>query len=345
MKRRNSLRAVLRNARLLTGLVLVLGLAGCSLGEAVMPNPPTGVPADRAVGVVAAVPAPIPHSLEQRQECFTCHAIGAVDAPAVPEDHEEDVTLCTTCHAVWLAPAIAAAAPPAIPHDVEGREDCLVCHKLGTADAPRVPDNHDGLAGDICQTCHTAVAEIVGDGGEEEVVVAEIPTIPHGLEGFAACTQCHEEGGPGIPQFPEDHIGRSDDLCTACHSPAAEAESETAPPEATPTVREATPEATPEATTTPESTAVPEDTPAEADGDIASGQELFAANCAACHGPEGEGTGIAPEALNDADWLAEHSDEDLREAILEGVDGKMPAFSQLSDQEVLDLIALLRSWQ
>ncbi len=340
MKRRDALRANLRNVKLLIALALTLGLVSCSLGEAVMPNPPPGVPADRSVGVVAPVPAPIPHSLEQRQECFTCHAIGAVDAPPVPADHEKDVTLCTTCHAVWLAPAIAAAAPPAIPHEVEGREDCLVCHKLGTADAPRVPDNHNGLVGDICQTCHTAMSEVAGGGGEE-VSVAEIPAIPHGLEGFRACTQCHEEGGAGIPRFPEDHKGRADNLCTACHSAAAEESRVTVTPEVTTAVSEATPEAA----LTPEPTEVPSETPAEPAGDVSSGQALFDAMCAACHGPEGEGTSIAPEALNDAEWLADHTDEDLMEAILEGVDGKMPAFSQLSDQEVLDLIALLRSWQ
>lgn len=348
MKPWTTQRLHLRNAKLVLALALTLGLVGCSLGDVVMPNPPPGVPADRSVGVVAPVPAPIPHSLEQRQECFTCHAIGAVDAPAVPADHEQDVTLCTTCHAVWLAPAIAAAAPPAIPHELEGREDCLVCHKLGTADAPRVPDNHNGLVGDICQTCHTTMGEIAG-GGEEPVVAAEIPEIPHGLEGFAACTQCHAEGGPGIPQFPEDHEGRTDDLCTACHRPAAGESEVSATQEASPTPSEATPEATTtasaEATPTPEATAEVSETPAEATGDLASGQALFAANCAACHGPEGEGTSIAPEALNDADWLADHEDEDLREAILEGEEGKMPAFSRLTEQEVLDLIALLRSWQ
>lgn len=337
MKQRDSLRAMLRTAKVLLGLALVLGLVGCSLGEAVMPNPPTGVPADRAAGVVAPVPNPIPHSLEQRKECFTCHATGAVDAPAVPPDHEKDVTLCTTCHAVWLAPAIAAAAPPAIPHEVEGRQDCLVCHKLGTADAPRIPDNHNGLVGDICQTCHTAVSEVAG-GGEEEISVGAIPEIPHGLEGFAACTQCHEEGGPGIPQFPENHKGRTDDVCTACHRAAAEVSQVTV-------TSEATAEASAEATSTPEPTALPGETPAEAAGDVSSGQELFDTLCAPCHGPEGEGTSIVPEALKDATLQAELSDEDLVTVIREGEAGKMPAFAKLSDQEVLDLIALLRSWQ
>jgi cytochrome c553 len=336
MKHWDSLRRRLRAAELLVGLVLTLGLVSCSLGEAVMPNPPTGMPADRSAGLVAPVPAPIPHSLERREECFGCHAIGAVDAPPVPADHEQDVTLCTTCHAMWLAPAIAAAASPAIPHEVAGREDCLVCHKQGTGDAPRIPDNHNSLTGDLCQTCHTQMAEIAGSS-EEEAPVAEIPPIPHGLEGFSACTQCHEEGGAGIPRFPDDHKGRTDDLCAACHSPAAEVSEATSTPEPTATAAEAT--------SMPEPTAAPTETQPGAVGDSDNGEVLYASRCAVCHGPEGEGTAIAPEGINDALLLEELTDKDLAQIIREGLAGRMPPSPNFSDQEVLDLVAFLRSWQ
>jgi cytochrome c5 len=324
MKHCVSLRAMSRLGRALVGLAVTLILVSCGLGEAVMPDPPPGEPADRSVGVVIAVPAPIPHSLAGREECYSCHAIGAVDAPPVPVDHEKDVEFCTTCHAEWLAPAIAAAAPPAIPHELEGRGDCLVCHKLGTADAPRVPDNHDGLTSDICQTCHTAVDEI--SEGEEEGPVAEIPSIPHGLEGFSACTSCHAQGGSGIPRMPDDHEGRTDDLCSACHEPAVE-EAEVTPSPTAP------------------ASAEPTETPATLAGDAAKGQVLYAARCAVCHGAEGEGTTIAPDALNDSSLIEELIDEDLTTTIRMGVSGKMPASPNLSDQDVLDIIALLRSWQ
>lgn len=325
MKLMNTPRTIpLRSAFLLVLGISVLVLTGCTLGETVMPSPPAGVAADRSVGVVAPVPAPIPHALDGREECFACHAIGAVDAPPIPADHDQDVTVCTTCHAVWLAPVIAAAAPLAIPHELEGRGDCLVCHKLGTADAPRVPDNHDGLTSSICQTCHTTVGEIAE--GEEEVPAAEIPSIPHGLEGFRACTQCHEEGGPNIPRFPDDHEGRPDDLCSACHRPTME-ESEVAP------------------SPTAEAVAEPAETPATLAGDATKGEMLYAAGCAVCHGAEGEGTAIAPDALNDTSLLARLTDEELTTTIRAGVDGKMPASPNLSEQDVLDIIALLRSWQ
>jgi hypothetical protein len=68
----------------LLSVLLVLVLAGCSLGETSMPAPPTGVAADRAAGTVIAVANPIPHALAGREECFVCHAIGAVDAPPRP---------------------------------------------------------------------------------------------------------------------------------------------------------------------------------------------------------------------------------------------------------------------
>jgi cytochrome c5 len=305
-------------AKHLAGMVLVLALASCTLGEAEMPSVAPGAAADRSAGMVAPIPAPIPHALDGRQECFACHAIGAVDAPPVPAGHDQDVTLCSTCHAVWLAPVIAAVAPPAVRHELEGREDCLTCHKLGTADAPRVPDNHSGLTSSICTTCHTSVGEIAGVG-DEAAPIPDAPSIPHSLEGFGACTQCHGVGGPGIPLLPDDHEGRTDDLCSACHRPAAAAPAD--------------------ALAAGEGAA-----PFSAD-DAARGQELFATNCAVCHGPSGEGTSIAPSALNDAALLGQRTDEDLAEAIREGVADKMPPFPELSDEDLQDLIALHRSWQ
>jgi mono/diheme cytochrome c family protein len=199
-----------------------------------------------------------------------------------------------------------------------------MCHKLGTANTPRVPDNHAGLPSAICQTCHTTQIEIVGVTVDATVPIAEAPPIPHTLEGFTACTQCHEQGGPGVPQFPEDHQGRTDDLCSACHSVAVE-EAEATP--ATDAVA---------ATDEPASLAV---------GSPVDGQLVFSANCAACHGPDGEGSAIAPAALNDTSLLGARTDMDLATTILEGVTGRMPPSTNLSDRDIQDLVALMRSWQ
>ena len=94
---------------------------------------------------------------------------------------------------------------------------------------------------------------------------------------FGSCSLCHQEGGSGVPRFPDDHEGRRDDLCTACHTPATEA------PEASPaTAAEAL---------------------ASDSGDAANGQALYEEGCAICHGPTGEGTAIAPQALDDVAYV------------------------------------------
>jgi cytochrome c oxidase cbb3-type subunit 3 len=80
-------------------------------------------------------------------------------------------------------------------------------------------------------------------------------------------------------------------------------------------------------------------------GDVANGRAIYARSCAVCHGPNGEGTAIAPDALNDASLLVGLTDEDLESTIRMGVDGKMAPMPNLSDQDVADLMALLRSWQ
>ena len=213
---------LLRIAASLAVLTLALILVGCMTRGTVMPNPAPGVAADRSVGTVIPVPDPIPHTLDGRQECFTCHAIGAVDAPPIPAGHEQDVTLCTTCHAVWLIPAIAVAEPPAIPHNLGDGDDCLMCHKLGTADAPRIPENHSGLASSICLACHESLGEVV-EAGESETatpLAIEAPEISHDLEGRDDCLICHDPAGQ-IKPAPADHAERSKEQCQSCHEPAS----------------------------------------------------------------------------------------------------------------------------
>jgi len=47
-----------------------------------------------------------------------------------------------------------AGAAPAIPHDLAGKDDCLLCHKTGIAGAKAVPTNHASYANAMCQLCH-----------------------------------------------------------------------------------------------------------------------------------------------------------------------------------------------
>jgi hypothetical protein len=38
-----------------------------------------------------------------------------------------------------------------VPHGLEGRDDCLMCHAGGTY---AVPTDHDGRTSDTCLNCH-----------------------------------------------------------------------------------------------------------------------------------------------------------------------------------------------
>lgn len=75
----------------------------------------------------------------------------------------------------------------------------------------------------------------------------------------------------------------------------------------------------------------------ELTGDAANGQTLYEANCQGCHGASGnERAGAAREAKESPDEAAQ---------VIRDGDGEMPAFGedQLSDQEVADLLAYLKT--
>ncbi|MFK7958638.1 MAG: c-type cytochrome [Lysobacterales bacterium] len=82
-------------------------------------------------------------------------------------------------------------------------------------------------------------------------------------------------------------------------------------------------------------------------GDVGTGRALYAANCAQCHGPNGEGggEGIPGTALGNTTMLATSPDTFLRLAIAEGRDGTaMRGFSgEFDDTQIDALVAFLRS--
>lgn len=91
---------------------------------------------------------------------------------------------------------------------------------------------------------------------------------------------------------------------------------------------------------------------------VSAAHNMFMTVCAACHGPDGTGTGPAAESLNprprnytDAAWQASVTDDDIKKIIVEGgqANGKsamMPANPQLRDQpEVVDgLVQIIRGF-
>jgi mono/diheme cytochrome c family protein len=78
---------------------------------------------------------------------------------------------------------------------------------------------------------------------------------------------------------------------------------------------------------------------------VTNGLTIYAKNCTACHGSNGEGTSLAP-ALNTAELRARLSDGEIARIILQGVPGTLMAGwnRSLTDEEVTDVTALIRRW-
>ena len=130
---------------------------------------------------------------------------------------------------------------PALRHEVDGAEDCRSCHAVeGLKPYPLL---HAGWSGESCLRCHFSGAQPSSPQGAEDRVRAGsreraspppadpdrrqgvkatgarvVPPLPHLQEGMENCLDCHENEGER--PFPEDHAGRSENKCTACHRPA-----------------------------------------------------------------------------------------------------------------------------
>lgn len=81
------------------------------------------------------------------------------------------------------------------------------------------------------------------------------------------------------------------------------------------------------------------------EGEVARGKPQYAARCAGCHGPAGEGGDYM--SLNNPEFLAVASDGYIREAIASGRSGTAmgPYLDVLPQQTIDDLVVLIRSWQ
>lgn len=130
--------------------------------------------------------------------CFRCH--GQLIATSGAAKGATIDAKCESCHYALTAEGALAATP--IPHTLEGRQDCLLCH--GEKGVRPVPADHAGRANDSCTLCH-------------KVAPVSAASIPHRIEGLSDCLLCHSESG--IKPFPADHAGRTNNTCTLCHRP------------------------------------------------------------------------------------------------------------------------------
>lgn len=167
---------------------------------------------------------PIPHLLEGREDCLSCHQTGVGGAPRVASDHIGRTNeTCGQCH---VPTGVERAGAPAIPHSVERREACLSCHEAGEGGAPKIPENHAGRTDETCRQCHAAAGAAPA---AVPPISPTLPLIPHPVEGREACLSCHEAGEGEAPESPDDHAGRTDETCRHCHV-AADATPTAVPP-------------------------------------------------------------------------------------------------------------------
>lgn len=84
---------------------------------------------------------------------------------------------------------------------------------------------------------------------------------------------------------------------------------------------------------------------------IARGKQLFLEHCAICHGPGGDGHGARsawldprPPDFTNSQWQVMHPAERVTSSIRDGRRGTaMPAWRTLSNQEIRDLTAFVKS--
>jgi hypothetical protein len=128
--------------------------------------------------------------------------------------HVRIVTLAAVALLVGL-PAVAQAQaevmkPTVVSHSVEGKAQCMMCHKVGVMEAvPDAPANHAERPNETCMWCHAADAAV-----QTKAAAA----IPHDLAGKANCTMCHSGAMPNIPASP--HEGIDNKYCGLCHKVA-----------------------------------------------------------------------------------------------------------------------------
>ena len=142
--------------------------------------------------------------------CENCHgpATAHLETSNFPQVNMEEMggqAECATCHDPHDP---RAGMPPQVPHTLEGRTDCQVCHNPQKHEPwveppPQIPHTLEGRT--ECLSCH----------GPQELRGATLPLIPHTLEGRTNCLVCHNAGG--IKPFPEDHAGRTSVTCLNCH--------------------------------------------------------------------------------------------------------------------------------
>ena len=107
-------------------------------------------------------------------------------------------------------PLMAQEKPPVVPHDLAGKDNCMMCHAIDVMPpVPDVPGDHEGRGIETCMWCHAADSPMQTTG-------ATAPT--HDLAGKDNCMMCHAVGVmPPVPDVPASHEARGVETCGWCH--------------------------------------------------------------------------------------------------------------------------------
>lgn len=90
------------------------------------------------------------HSIVGRLNCNSCHGNDGI--LEFPENHfERNDDVCVTCHKSDAVVEIPMNIP-LVPHTLEDRSDCSLCHGIETD--LQFPENHSERSNDICLICH-----------------------------------------------------------------------------------------------------------------------------------------------------------------------------------------------
>jgi hypothetical protein len=104
-------------------------------------------------------PPVMSHDAAGRDDCLMCHKPGAMEpVPDAPASHADFTNnMCLMCHAADAA--VQTTAPKPTPHPLEGRDDCMMCHKAGAMEpVPDAPADHEGRDNKNCTLCHLPAA-------------------------------------------------------------------------------------------------------------------------------------------------------------------------------------------
>ena len=71
------------------------------------------------------------------------------------------LSACGAPEKPFAEPAVPTGGQPGIPHKLQGRDNCLMCHVVGSGGVGEsggtgMPDGHEGRTADVCRDCHSA---------------------------------------------------------------------------------------------------------------------------------------------------------------------------------------------